>query len=350
MKAGCATVAQIAEFDEVIDARSPAEYAEDRVPGASNCPTLDDAQRARVGTLYAQVSPFEARKLGGAMVARNIADHLEQRFADRDRAWRPLVYCWRGGQRSGSFVTWMRLIGWDAAQMEGGYKSYRRHVVARLAELPGTLRFRVVCGATGSGKTRILEALAAEGAQVLDLERLAAHKGSVLGALPGSPQPTQKWFESQLHAALAGFDPAREVWVEAESRKIGDLQVPQALIGQMRESACVVVEATRAARLDFLLRDYAYLGEDVAALQTKIDCLKALQSNETLARWKSLAADGDLHTLFAELIDQHYDRLYERSQDRNYRGFPGAPRFGADDLRPAAISRLAQAMLAGPCG
>ncbi len=341
-----ANVTQIGEFDEIIDARSPAEFAEDHVPGALNCPTLDDAQRAHVGTLYKQVSPFTARKVGAALVARNIADHLEQHFAARERDWHPLVYCWRGGQRSGSFVTWLRLIGWDAWQLEGGYKVYRRLVVARLGELPPRFDWRVVCGATGSAKTRLLEALAAQGAQVLDLEALAAHKGSVLGSLPGQPQPTQKWFESMLHQALARLDPDRPVFVEAESRKIGDLHVPEALIEAMRGSPCVLVEATRAARLEFLLRDYAYLGDDIDSLKRKIDCLKALQSNDTLTHWKALADARDLRALFADLMDKHYDPLYQRSQDRNYRRYSDAPRLTTADLSPAAVTRLAQAVLA----
>ena len=155
------TVAQLDAFDEVIDVRSPSEFALDHVPGAANCPVLDDEERARVGTLYKQVSPFDARKLGAALVSKNIARHLEEHFRGRDRGWRPLVYCWRGGKRSGAMAHVLREIGWDAATLEGGYRSYRREVMAQLEKLPARFRFRVVCGATGSGKSRLLEALAA---------------------------------------------------------------------------------------------------------------------------------------------------------------------------------------------
>ncbi len=345
MKKGIATVAQLSAFDEIIDARSPAEFDEDRIPGAISCPVLDNAQRVVVGTIYKQQSAFEARRVGAAMVAENIAHHLRTRFHDKPKNWRPLVYCWRGGQRSGAFVTWLRLIGWDACQLEGGYKTWRRMVVAELEELPARFDLRVVCGATGSAKTRVLDALAGLGAQVLDLEHLAAHKGSVLGALPDRPQPTQKAFETELFRTLRELDPARPVFVEAESRKIGRIQVPEALIRQMRASPCVAIEASREARLEFLVRDYAYLGDDIADLQKKIDFLRGLQSNETLERWKALAAAHDLPTLFAEFIDLHYDPLYRRSQNRNFTRFPSAPTFASDDLSPAGIEALARRIL-----
>ena len=345
MKKGVATVAQLADFDEIIDVRSPAEFAEDAIPGAISCPVLDNEQRARVGTLYKQVSAFEARKLGGALVAANIARHLMEQFQDRPRGWRPLVYCWRGGQRSGSFTTWLRLVGWDACQLDGGYKAWRRHAVAQIAELAPRLDLRVVCGATGSGKTRVLEALAARGAQVLDLEGLARHKGSVLGALPKVDQPSQKRFESGIWKALGGFNLSAPVFVEAESRKIGRLQVPEALIEAMRDSRCLSIEATRAARLEFLLRDYAYLGDDVEDLKFRISRLKSLQSNETLARWTELAEARDFETLFAEFMDLHYDPLYARSQGRNYRRFAEAPRHATDDLTPQGVDALAARIL-----
>ncbi|MDY0012681.1 MAG: tRNA 2-selenouridine(34) synthase MnmH [Rhodocyclaceae bacterium] len=345
MKKGVATVAQLFEFDEIIDTRSPAEFAEDRIPGAMSCPVLDNEQRARVGTLYKQVSPFEARRLGGALVAENIARHLLTHFQDKPKNWRPLVYCWRGGQRSGAFVTWMRMIGWDACQLEGGYKAFRHHVVNELMAYSTLLQFRVVCGATGSGKTRLLEALARQGAQVLDLEDAAAHKGSVLGALPHRRQPSQKAFETALWAQMRRFDRSRPVFIEAESRKIGRIHLPEPLIESMRNSPCIAIEANREARLEFLLGDYAYLGDNIPSLQEKIACLKGLQSNETLARWHKLAEAGSLAELFAEFIDRHYDPLYHRSQNRNFRQFGQAPVFTTEDLSPAGLDELAGRLL-----
>ena len=251
---GIATVDQLDDyrlFDDIIDVRTPAEFAEDHIPGSINCPVLDNEQRIEVGTLYKQHSPFAAKKIGAAYVAENIARHLRTSFQDRPQKWRPLIVCWRGGQRSGAMTLILRRVGWDAQQLQGGYKTYRTQVLAELAELPRRMAYTVVCGATGSGKSRVLQALAQRGEQVLDLEELACHKGSVLGVLPDSPQPSQKMFESRLLVALRGFDPQRAVFVEAESRKIGCLQVPDALLETMRTGHCITIDATLAARVAF---------------------------------------------------------------------------------------------------
>jgi len=343
---GVANVTQAGEFDEIIDVRSPAEFAEDHMPGAVNCPVLSNEERARVGTIYKQESPFAAKKLGAALVARHIAEHIEARFLDKPREWKPLIYCWRGGKRSGAMTHVLRQIGWHACALEGGYKSYRRHVVAELAELPRRFSFRVVTGATGSGKSRLLEALAAQGAQVLDLEALAAHKGSVLGGLPDEAQPSQKMFESRLLAVLQGLTFAEPVYVEAESRKIGQLQVPDALLETMRAGPCLRIEATDAARVRFLIGDYDYFLADPTSLKEKLDCLRELQSGETLAHWNALIDARDWPALVAELLERHYDPLYRRSQGKNYAHFAEAPRFATDDLSPAGLTKLATEILA----
>jgi tRNA 2-selenouridine synthase len=343
---GVAKVTQLANFDVIIDARSPSEYAEDHVPGAINCPVLDDGERARVGTIYKQVSPFEAKKIGAALVAKNIASHIESLMLDKPKHWRPLLYCWRGGQRSGAFQHILREIGWDAHRLEGGYKAWRQSIVADLAQLPGRYSFRVVSGATGSAKSRILEALAEQGAQILHLEALAAHKGSVLGNLPNEPQPSQKAFETRLHSAFAKLDPQRPVFVEAESRRIGTVQLPDALIATIRTAPCIRVEATLAARVDFLLRDYAYFLADPRWLGERLGHLRGLQSNETLTRWLELVEAGDFRTLVTELLDKHYDPLYQRSQAKNYRDYSDALTVATDDLGESGIAALAQRICA----
>jgi len=330
---GVANVTQAGEFDEIIDVRSPAEFAEDHMPGAVNCPVLSNEERARVGTIYKQESPFAAKKLGAALVARHIAEHIEARFLDKPREWKPLIYCWRGGKRSGAMTHVLRQIGWHACALEGGYKSYRRHVVAELAELPRRFSFRVVTGATGSGKSRLLEAL-------------AAHKGSVLGGLPDEAQPSQKMFESRLLAVLQGLTFAEPVYVEAESRKIGQLQVPDALLETMRAGPCLRIEATDAARVRFLIGDYDYFLADPTSLKEKLDCLRELQSGETLAHWNALIDARDWPALVAELLERHYDPLYRRSQGKNYAHFAEAPRFATDDLSPAGLTKLATEILA----
>lgn len=339
------TLAEIADFDEIVDVRTPAEYAEDHIPGAINCPVLDNEQRATVGTLYVQHSPFEARRLGGALVAGNIACHLGQTLQDRPKNWRPLLYCWRGGMRSSSFVTWMRLVGWQACQLEGGYKSWRHHVIERLSNLPRLFDFRVVCGATGSGKTALLAELARRGQQVLDLEGLARHKGSVLGGLPDQPQPAQKGFETSIIEALGACSPARPVYVEAESRKIGALNVPAPLVQAMREASCIEIDATREARISYLLRDYAWMGDDRRSLTQKLASLKGFVANEALAKWLDWAEAGALPELYAALIDQHYDPLYRQSQKRNFVRFGTATHHATDDLSPAGVARLAEQVM-----
>lgn len=329
-------------FDAIIDTRTPAEFAEDHIPGAINCPVLDDLQRIEVGTLYKQHSPFAAKKIGAAYVAENIAHHLRHSFHDHPQNWRPLIVCWRGGQRSGAMTLILRRVGWDAQQLEGGYKYYRKLVVDRLAEIPARLSFTILCGATGSGKSRLLQALARQGEQVLDLEELACHKGSVLGVLPDAAQPSQKMFETRLLLALTGLDPQRPVYAEAESRKIGNIHLPTALLEAMRRSPCINIEAPLEARVDFLLRDYSYFLAAPAWLNSRLDDLRHLQSKETIERWHEFTRTADWRTLVGELLELHYDPLYRRSQNNNFTGLDKPRTFLASDLNPAALAVLAQ--------
>ena len=340
-------VADLPSFDTVIDARSPAEFALDHIPGAVNCPVLDDDERRIIGTLYKQTGAFEARRLGGAMVAANLARHLRERFDQQPPQWKPLVYCWRGGLRSGSMVTWLRLVGWDAQQLAGGYKSYRHHVIEQIATLSPTLDLRVICGATGSAKTRVLQGLGTRGAQVIDLEECAHHKGSLLGGLPGVPQPSQKHFETRIAAVLDTIDPTRPLFVEGESARIGRLSLPIPLVARMRASPCIEIDATPEARLAYLLRDYAYLGDDREALADKLGLLKELQGKEVVQRWQQWAREGELPSLFAELMALHYDPHYQRSQARHFEAWAQRHSIPAPDLSDAAIAALADAVLAG---
>ena len=313
------------DFDAIIDARTPSEYALDHIPGAVSAPVLDDAQRAEVGTLYKQVSPFEAKKLGAALIAQNVSRHIEQLFRGKDKNWRPLVYCWRGGKRSGAMAHILREVGWDAKTLEGGYRAYRRWVVDELATAPSQLEFIVVHGPTGSGKSRFLAALAKAGAQVLDLEALAAHRGSVLGSLPNEPQPSQKWFESQVLAELANFDRARPVFVEAESKKIGQIQVPEALMERMRSSRCLSLDTDAATRVTLLLEEYQHFLKDREALNAQLDCLVPLHGRERINEWKALAAAGKWREFVERLLVQHYDPAYRRSSTKNYAQLADAP-------------------------
>jgi tRNA 2-selenouridine synthase len=343
---GPVRVSDLPDFDTIIDARSPAEFALDHIPGAINCPVLDDEERRIVGTMYVQTGAFEAKRVGGAMVAANLARHLRESFADRPADWKPVIYCWRGGMRSGSMTTWLRLVGWDAQQLGGGYKGFRHHVLAQLEALCPQLNLRVVCGATGSAKTRVLQALAERGAQVLDLEHFAAHKGSLLGALPGVEQPSQKAFETAIAMGLSSLDLSEPLYVEGESPRIGRVALPVTLVAKMRDAACIEIEVSPEARLDYLLRDYAYLGDDPAALSARLDMLKELQGKETVRRWQAWAQAGDLPHLFAELMALHYDPHYGRSQARHFHAWAQRQRVAATDLSDAGIEALADAVLA----
>ncbi|MBC7393615.1 MAG: tRNA 2-selenouridine(34) synthase MnmH [Variovorax sp.] len=332
-------------FETVIDARSPAEFALDHIPGAINCPVLDDDERRIVGTIYKQTGAFEARRVGGAMVAANLAKHLREQFADKPAKWKPLVYCWRGGLRSGSMVSWLRLVGWDAKQLAGGYKSFRREVLTVIETMSPQLDLRIICGPTGSAKTRVLQAMAARGAQVFDLEDCARHKGSLLGALPGIEQPSQKHFETLIATAFEALDLSKPLYVEGESARIGRLSVPIPLVGNMRAAPCIEIEASAEARLAYLLRDYAYLGDDAELLATQLGKLKEAQGKETVARWQAWARGGELSPLFAELMALHYDPHYEKSQSLHFAQWTGRAKVPAAELSAEGIDRAAEAVL-----
>jgi tRNA 2-selenouridine synthase len=309
-------------FDCIIDVRSPAEYAEDHVPGAVNYPVLDNAERAQIGTLHKQASAFDAKRLGAALVAANIGRHLrEPFFQSQPIAWQPLIYCWRGGKRSGALTHVLRQIGWKAAQLDGGYRAYRRAVVAAFEEANLAalhLRFIVIAGRTGSGKSLLLQRLALAGAQTLDLEQLAGHRGSVLGAVPGQAQPSQKQFESRLLAALTGFESSRPVFVESESKKVGQLRVPDALMARIRASECVNLQLDLEQRVALLGQEYPHFVSEPADLVQQLTHLKSLHGDKCLAQWREWSARGEWKTLVAALLTNHYDPSYDKSMLRNF--------------------------------
>ena len=336
------TVAQVSEFDEIIDVRSEGEFAADHICGAVNCPVLDDEQRARIGTIYAQRSPFEARKLGSAIVSGNISRHLHERFLDRPRNWHPLVYCWRGGQRSAAFAHVLGEIGWDVGRLDGGYRAYRRAVIEDLERMPGAFQWRVICGLTGTGKSRLLRALGECGAQTLDLEALAAHRGSVLGDLPHDPQPPQKMFESMVWAALRGLSTDRPVFVEAESRKIGDLRVPVALTDAMWKSECVVLEAPIALRIGMLKHEYRHFIEQPETLIANLERLIPLHGHAAIERWKQWVQARAWDELTADLLLRHYDPAYTRAIAGHYTHSPRASRHLLRDASDEGFRELAR--------
>ena len=331
-------------FDDIIDVRSPVEYAEDHLPGAISLPVMSDAERAEIGTIYKQVSPFLARKRGAALVARHAAAHLEGPLADRSGAWKPLVYCWRGGQRSGAFASILHQIGWRVEVVAGGYKSWRALVVKALYETPMQSPVVVLDGNTGSAKTEILNLLPGLGVQVLDLEGLARHRGSLFGAMPGG-QPSQKAFEGALAQQIAALDPARAVVVEAESSKIGECRVPPELWKAMTRAPRVAIHADRAVRADYLLRTYADMVQDPERLAGVIGQLRHGHAKELIEEWLALAAAGQHRALADGLMQHHYDPRYSRHRARMQGGLAEvlAQSLAAESL-PALAGAVAAAV------
>lgn len=332
-------------FDAIIDARSEDEFALDHLPGAINWPTLRNAERHEVGTLYKQVNPFEARKRGAAIAAHNIAAHIGREVMDKARDWRPLVYCWRGGQRSGALSLVLGQIGFRVTLIEGGYKAFRAAIVADTARRVPELRFRVVCGTTGSGKTRLLHALQRCGAQVLDLEALAVHRSSVLGAVPGQPQPSQKAFDTRIWDCLRRFDPGRPVYVESESRKVGNVAVPEVLIGAMRRAECLNLVLDDTQRVQLLMEDYDNFVRDTDAFCRRLDVLAEIRGKATVQAWKDKLAEGRLPEVVQDLLTQHYDPVYLQSMERNFVRFPQAVVLHAPDGSPQGMDRIARALV-----
>ena len=332
-------------FDAIIDARSEDEFALDHLPGAVNWPTLNNTERHEIGTIYKQVNPFEARKRGGAIAARNIACHIEAHVLDKPRDWKPLVYCWRGGQRSGSLALVLGQIGFRVGVVEGGYKAFRAALVIDTARRAAGLNFHVVCGTTGSGKTRLLHALQRQGAQVLDLEALACHRSSVLGAISGQAQPSQKGFDTRVWDVLRRFDPARPVYVESESRKVGNVAVPVALMDAMRAGTCLNLVLDDTQRVALLMEDYDFFVRDRDAFCNRLDILAEIRGKEVVEAWKSAVRANRLEPVVRDLLTVHYDPVYLQSIRRNFKHFADAMLLAPSDRSAAAMEVVAEGLV-----
>jgi tRNA 2-selenouridine synthase len=344
---------QLDSFDTLIDARTEAEFDEDHLPAALNWPTLNNAQRIEVGTLYKQINAFEAKKLGAAMAAANISAHINQHVMDKPRDWKPLTYCWRGGKRSGSLSLILSEIGFKVTIIDGGYKAFRAALVADIPRLVERLDFVVICGPTGSGKTRLLQALAAMPTseaqptpQVLDLEALANHRSSVLGILPGLPQPTQKAYDTLVWNALRHFDPTRPVYVESESKKVGNVAVPVTLMDKMRSSPCLNLQLPLEERVTLLMEDYDFFVKDTAFFCERLDALVSARGRDVVKRWQALAQANDCETVVRELLVDHYDPVYFQSMKRNFKQYEQSHVISPVDHTFHAIATLANHLAA----
>jgi tRNA 2-selenouridine synthase len=333
----------IREFDDyslVIDARSPHEYAEDHVPGAVNLPVVDDAQYAEVGIRH-KTDKHGAYLVGVEYSLRNIADQIKpliSRYGETDRF---LVYCFRGGKRSRLWADNLRTIGFQVDVLAGGWKRYRQWVRESLDELPARFSYVVLAGPTGCGKTRLLKAIADQGGQVVDLEGLASHRGSLLGDLPGTRQPSQKAFDSLLLQELRRLDPSRPVWIEAESKKVGNVQLPDSLFRRMHASRVIQLDAPMPERVRLWREDYPHFVADPVAMVRKLLPLKPLVGGKVLAEWERLAEAGDTDSLFESIMREHYDPCYARSTSSHYGASADVPTVDLDGLDPASLSRAA---------
>ena len=340
---------KLANYADVIDARSEAEFAEDHLPGAINWPSLNNEDRQLVGTEYKQISAFDAKKRGAALVAKNIARHLERDVIHKPRDWQPLVYCWRGGKRSGSLALILDQIGFNVTLVDGGYKAFRAALVADLPQLAAQFDYRVICGTTGSGKTRLLQALKALGAQVLDLEALANHRSSVLGLIPGKPQPTQKAYDSLIWAALKSFDASRPVYIESESKKVGNVVIPEGLITAMRAAPCLQLELSDDERVELLLEDYDFFVKDIEFFCDRLGALTQARGKDVVADWQARSRSGDVASVAGvvrELLVKHYDPVYIQSMKRNFAQYEAAPPIAPANRTRAAMLLLAAKLIA----
>jgi len=332
-------------FSNIIDARTEDEFDLDHLPGALNWPSLTNEERIRVGTLYKQVSAFEANKIGASLVASNISRHIDRYVMPLGKDWQPLIYCWRGGKRSGSLALVLGQIGFRVWLIEGGYKAFRVAMVNDIARLVPALRFRVITGPTGSGKTRLLQALNHAGAQVLDLEELARHRSSVLGRIPGQAQPSQKHFDTLVWDKLRGFDPQRTVFVEAESKKVGNVAVPQALMDVMRQSPCIDLQLSDDERVKLLLEDYAFFADDLGLFSERLSLLNEVKGKSVVQAWQQQLLNGQVEAVVRDLLLSHYDPTYARSVARNFVQYPQALQAALPDRHAASMQTLAMRLL-----
>ena len=331
----------------VIDARSEREYAEDHLPCAVNLPVVDNEEYAEVGTTH-KTDKHRAYVIGVSYAMKNMSRAIDELVAKHPKDVPMLVYCFRGGKRSKLWFDALATIGFKVDRLPGGWKAYRAWVRDQLDTLPPKFRYHVLCGPTGCGKTRLLSALEAAGAQVLDLEGLAQHRGSLIGDIPGVAQPSQKWFDSVLVDKLRRFDPARPVWVESESKKIGAIQLPDALLTAMHASRVFSLSAPVEQRVALWREDYSHFERDLDALLDRLKYLRPLVGGEEFARWEALAREKRAPELFQRLMEAHYDPAYSRSIGKNYPQIEKAQKLHLNHLDRGSLLQVAQCLHSEP--
>lgn len=307
------------KYDTIIDVRSPSEFEIDHIVGAINCPILYDDERQKVGTIYKQISSFKAKIIGSSLSAKNIAFHIEKEFLEKKGSWKPLIYCWRGGQRSKAFSIVLSEVGWRTYQLRGGYKEYRNDIIKYLDNIGMKLKIILISGKTGSAKTKILHSIRDQGAQILDLEGLARHKGSLLGAIPNLKQPSQKFFESLLFYEINKLNLKKNIFIEAESSKVGNVHIPKSIWSNMILSKRIEVVADVNTRAKFLIDDYQYMCKNPILIKPMIKGLKTRLSNNLIDSWEKLIDEKKWFELTKSFLENHYDSSYASNTIKNDR-------------------------------
>lgn len=307
------------KFDTIIDVRSPLEFAEDHIVGAINCPVLSDLERQKVGTIYKKESSFKAKIIGSSLTAKNIAFHIDNNFMEKKGSWQPLIYCWRGGQRSKAFSIVLSEVGWRTNQLKGGYKEYRNQVINFLDNIGPKLKITLISGKTGSAKTKILKSIENEGGQILDLEGLANHKGSLLGKIPDLIQPSQKFFESLIFNKIQKLNLKDKIYIEAESSKIGNIHIPKSIWKKMIKSPRIEISANVELRAKFLVSDYDYMCNDPTLINPIIKGLKNRLSKKLFDEWTNLIDRKKWFDLTKSFLENHYDPSYSSNTIKNDR-------------------------------
>lgn len=294
----------------LIDVRSPKEFELEPIPGAINIPILNNEERVVVGTAYKQESPEEAKRIGMNVISKKLPDMFE-RINTLSKEYKKLVfYCARGGMRSSSMVSLFASLGYKASKLDGGYKSYRQYVAKEIPLLNEGIKYIVLHGRTGIGKTKVLQSLESKGYSVLDLEKFADHKGSFYGALCESREQSQKRFESEVLEHLRNREHDYFL-VESESKRIGNVYVPESIFKSMSDGYHVLLETTMDHRVDIIMQDYSKAPvEDMLACTTK---LRRYLKEEDVVRYEDMLNAKDFEQFSRSIMDEYYDPLYQKS-------------------------------------
>ena len=303
----------INNFEKIIDVRSELEFEEDAIPTSENVPVLNNYQRKRVGKIYKN-DPFEARKIGASIIIKNIETFLKKNSLSKSE--NILIYCWRGGMRSLSLYLILKNIGYKVSILDKGYKEYRTFINNFFVNELGSIKFKILNGLTGTGKTFFLNKLS-NSFPVIDFEKLACHKGSILGDIPEISQPTQKKFESRIWYSMFESQFKKEFWAESESHRIGKLFIPNKLFDKMKKGKVFNLIVPKKIRVNFILKDYKYLLEQKNKLINSLLILKKFIGEKEFRNLKEQLEKKNFNRFVLNLLDFHYDKVYKRIQ--NYR-------------------------------